>query len=298
MIPFVLLFALSTFDGVAGVAAINLETGKHFEMNATQQFPMASVYKLPIAIAVLQRIDRDELSLTDEVTLDVDDYHAGHSPIADEANGKPISITIGRLVERMVSESDNSAVDYLLKHIVPPADVRAMFAGLGVKGIDVSRPEAMITGQILNEGDVIETRAMYAARVKAMTKKDEDEGLKKFWNDKRDTSTPAGMADLLAKLYQHKVGLGAESEEILMRYLRGTVTGKDRIRAGIPQDASVAHKTGTMPGTLNDVGIVTTPDEKHHIVIAVFTKWSKKSEEERAKVVAELAKTAYEAVTR
>ena len=106
------------------------------------------------------------------------------------------------------------------------------------------------------------------------------------------------MADFLVKLYRHKVGLSAESEEIVMRILRETTTGADRIRAQLPKDAVVAHKTGTMPGTLNDVEIITSPDGRHHIAIAVFTKWSNEEEGERAKVVAALARTAYDALTR
>jgi beta-lactamase class A len=52
-------------------------------------------------------------------------------------------------------------------------------------------------------------------------------------------------------------------------------TGPRRIKAGVPGDAVVAHKTGTMPGTTNDAGIITSPDGRDHIAIAIFTKASK-----------------------
>lgn len=49
-----------------------------------------------------------------------------------------------------------------------------------------------------------------------------------------------------------------------------------------------------MPGTLNDAGIITSPDRKHHIAMAIFTKGAtKSSDQERARVVAEIARTVY-----
>lgn len=306
MIPLLLFAAVTmqqigritaTFDGVAGVTAINLENGRRVAFNGTQQFPMASVYKLTIGMAILQRVDRRELSLTDEVTIPPEEFHAGHSPLIDEAKGKPITMTVGRLLERIVGESDNSASDYALAHIVPAAEVRKMLKTLGVQNVDVSRPEAMIIGQILNEGDKIETPASYDARNKSISMGERTEGMRKFWLDRRDTGTPNGLADLLVKLYQHKAGLSAESEEIVMRIMRETKTGPDRIKGGVPKEAGVAHKTGTMPGTLNDIGIITSPDGKHHIAIAVMTKWSRGEDAQRAKIVAEITKAVYDDLT-
>src|SRR3954469_21426421 len=125
-------------DGVVGVAAVDLDTGRRVTLNGDKRFPMASVFKLPIAIAWLQRVDRGEDSLTREVTLTPADFHAGVSPIADEANGKPITVTMGRIFDEMVRASDNTAVDYVLHTTVPPSQVTSVLKKLGVKGIDVS----------------------------------------------------------------------------------------------------------------------------------------------------------------
>jgi beta-lactamase class A len=45
-------------DGVAGVTAVDLDTGRRVSVNGPVRFPMASVYKVPVAIAYLQRVDR------------------------------------------------------------------------------------------------------------------------------------------------------------------------------------------------------------------------------------------------
>jgi beta-lactamase class A len=288
----------SNFDGRAGLTAIDLDTGQRIDYRQTDQFPMASVYKVPVGIAFLQRVDRGEISLGTNVTLGPEDFHAGASIIADTAKGQPITLTLGELFTHMVRDSDNSAVDYVLAHYVSPKEVMSALRAIGAKNIDVSRPEAMIIGQMLNEGDVIETRARYEKRVKEISTPEQVEGLKKFWLDPRDTATPTGMADLMVKLYKHQVGLKPESEELLLKAMREGAAGPDRIKAGIPADAALVHKTGTMPGTLNDVGIITSPDGKHHIAIAVFTKWSQGSEPDRAKVIAAMTKAVYDDLTK
>ena len=170
----------NTFDGVAGLAAIDLDTGQRIMFRESEGFPMASVVKLPVAIALLQRVDRGEVSLSDKVTLGLDDFHAGASVIADEAKGQPITLTLERLFMHMVRDSDNSALDYVLAHYVSPKEVMKALHGIRVQNIDVTRPEAMIVGQMLNEGDVIETRARYAARTKSMSSADAAFGVEMF----------------------------------------------------------------------------------------------------------------------
>jgi len=285
------------FDGIAGVAAINLDNGQRITYHANDPFPMASVYKVPIAVAFLQRVDRGEVSLDEKVTLGLEDFHAGNSPIVDEANGQPITLPLRRLFMHMVRDSDNSAVDYILAHYVSPKEVMKALHGIKVSNVDVSRPEAMIIGEILNEGDKIATRKHYSERLQAMSPAERGEGIVKFWNDPRDTATPLGIAELFVKIHKHQAGLSADSEKLLLEALATSGSGPDRLRAGVPEGSTVAHKTGTMPGSINDAGIITSPDGKHHIAIAVFTKHSRGPEKDGAKVVAAIAKTVWEQLT-
>jgi beta-lactamase class A len=59
----------------------------------------------------------------------------------------------------------------------------------------------------------------------------------------------------------------------------------------LPAGTVVAHKTGTIGGTVNDVGVMTLPDGKRQIVIAVFIKESDKPLAERERVIAEIARS-------
>jgi len=56
----------------------------------------------------------------------------------------------------------------------------------------------------------------------------------------------------------------------------------------------VAHKTGTLGGVANDVGVITLPGDLGHVAISIFTKSSAKPEDASEKAVAEVARTIYD----
>ena len=86
-----------------------IETGESVSFNADQRFPMQSVYKLPIGMAVLHRVDRGELKLEQKVRVGRSDFvGAGqHSPIRDR-HPRGTELSAGELLRFMVSESDGT----------------------------------------------------------------------------------------------------------------------------------------------------------------------------------------------
>jgi len=112
-----------------------------------------------------------------------------------------------------------------------------------------------------------------------------------FVGDARDTSTPAAMVHLLAKLHKGAL-LSARSTEYLFDVMARCVTGSRRLKGMLPAGTPVAHKTGTLAGVSDDVGIVTLPNG-HHLAIAVFAK-GMRSEWERDRSIAQLARLLYE----
>lgn len=94
-----------------GVAAIDLDTGWTYAVHAEEHFPMGSVYKVPIALAVLRAVDLGELHLAEKVTLQSKDFSPGFSPIRDKAHGKPVTMTVEELLDATVRTSDNTASD-------------------------------------------------------------------------------------------------------------------------------------------------------------------------------------------
>lgn len=240
-------------DAVIGVSAIHLESGKRLSIRSTERFPMGSVYKFPIALTVLRRVDAGALPLDRVVTIEPRDFSPGHSPLRDEAHGRPIVLTVRELLRHMVSMSDNTASDTLLRMVGAPS-VTTRMAELNGNGIRVDRSEKQMAADLSKPG-----------------------GPERYAVDARDTSTPDAIADLLDTFWRGRDGLSKESHELLVHWMTQSPTGRRRIKAGVPE-ATLAHKTGTMPGTVNDVGILTSRDGKHHVAIAIFTKASQRDE--------------------
>ena len=239
-------------DATIGVTAIHLESGKRLSVRSQERFPMGSVYKFPIALTVLHRVDSGALSLDQVITIDPRDFSPGHSPLRDDAHGKAVSMTVRELLRFMVSLSDNTASDACLR-LVGMRAVHTRLAELGARGIRVDRSEKQMAADLQRPG-----------------------GMERYAKDVRDTSTPDAMAGLLGRFWQRRDGLSPASHDLLVHWMTVTPTGPRRIRAGLPAGAIVVHKTGTMPGTTNDVGIIVSPDGRHHIALAVFTKGSRR----------------------
>jgi beta-lactamase class A len=78
-------------------------------------------------------------------------------------------------------------------------------------------------------------------------------------------------------------------------------TGRNRLKAGLTKDWSIAHKTGTgldvlQTGTAtNDVGIISSSNGKR-IAIAVFIAGSKAPLEVREKLMANIASAVVKAI--
>jgi beta-lactamase class A len=258
-------------DAVIGVSAVHLESGRRVSVRGTERFPMGSVYKFPIVLTALQRVDAGTLKLDQKITIAPKDFSPGWSPLRDGAKGKPVTLTVRELLRYTVSISDNTACDNTLQLLGGPAAVSKRMAELGVPGIRIDRPEKTIAGH-LNEPD----------------------GRKLYASDPRDTAAPDEMATLLVEFWNRRDGLSKASHDLLMQWMIDTPTGARRIKSAVPAGSVVAHKTGTMPGTVNDAAIVTSPDGKNHIVLVIFSKAGTSPEKKREDDVAAVAKKVWQ----
>ena len=288
-----------TSGGILGVTAIHVETGRRFSFNGAQRFPMASSYKLIIGLQLLNRVDRGEVRLGDMITLTPRDFRLSYSPLAEFANGTPISLTVGRLLEMMVADSDNSASDAMLKLAGGPKAVTARVRELGFKDIDVSRSEAELGAALRGIYELppeSEWSPEMFARLYAQAEGSDPKLIKeKFLADARDTATPDALAELLVELFRGKA-LSASGTERLLKIMEATTTGPNRLKGLLPAGTVVAHKTGTWGdvGTTNDLGVITLPDGAGHVAIAVLVKASTKEVPERERAIAEITRTLYD----
>ena len=230
---------------------------------------MASVFKFPVALVVLQRVDAGDFKLDDPITIQPPQFSRGHSPLRDSANGKPVTVSVKRLIELMVVESDNTAVDYFIRRL-GGATITSRIRAIGGTGVRIDRPENDIAGFIAKHG------------------------IPAYVRDARDTATPDGMAALLVAFAKRKDGLTPASHDLLNHFMTAS-HNPIRIASALPPGAVVAHKTGTMPGVFNDAGIITSAGGKHHIAIAIFTKKAAVQNEDVAlRVVGQIAREVYD----
>lgn len=256
-----------TAKGRVGVAATLIETGESVALNGKGQFPMQSVYKFPIGMAVLHQVDRGVLKLEQKVRVERRDFVTApqHSPIRDD-HPQGVEMSVSDLLRFMVSESDGTACDVLLGLIGGPQFVTQYLRDLGVNGIVVANTEKEL-GQ--------DQSAQY-----------------------RNWATPEAAVALLRTLHEGR-GLSESSRALLLRLMTQTPTGPRRIKGLLPAGTMVAHKTGTSGTTngvtraTNDVGLVTLPDGRY-FAVAVFVSDSTADESTREKAIARVARSAWD----
>jgi beta-lactamase class A len=254
--------------GRVGVAAQVLETGESASLNPNEHYPMQSVYKLPIGMAVLAQVDQGKLALDQRVRVEKSDFvrSGQRSPIRDR-NPKGVELTLKELLRYAVSESDGTASDVLLRLIGVDA-VSKYLNELGINELIVVNSEKEI-------GQDWETQY-------------------------RNWASPRESLQLLRSLHERR-GISEASQQLLYKFMIETPTFPNRLKGLLPKSAVVAHKTGSsgasngVTAATNDIGIITLPDGRH-LAIAVYVSDSPADLVTRERVIAEIAKAVWDSI--
>ncbi len=286
----------SAIDGRVGMTAIHLETGRRVSLHGGEAFPMASTFKVPVAVQFFKRIEQNEIKLDQMVTLAPSDLHPGSGEISHLLDDPGVSLSLHNLVELMLLISDNSATDLVLQAAGGPGAVTARMKELGVEGVRVDRSTIRLIAdwlgvQLPPESEWSPQRFRDLAR--DVTPPARDAAGTAFDKDPRDTATPDGMALLLQKIWKGEA-LGPAATRQLLDIMSRCETGPLRLKGMLPPATPLMHKTGTIGGSANDVGIITLPGDAGHVVIAIFVKESKRPTEDRERVIAQIARSVYD----
>ena len=280
-----------------GIAALHLETGRAVYLNADEPFPMASTYKIPIAVQLLTRVDAGEVSLTDMIDLEEGDLHPGSGTISKLFDDPGVSLSLLNLLELMLLISDNSATDLTLTAAGGSAAVTARMGALGVDGIRVDRPTSLLIADYVGvTGAPADGRISpdeWAELSSRLDAQDRERAAESFARDPRDHSTPRAMAALLAKIWRGEAVSDA-STELLIDILERVETGTGRLKGLLPPETTVAHKTGTIGGTTNDVGIIYLPNGAGHVATVAFVKDSERPGEPSERAIAQVARAIHD----
>jgi beta-lactamase class A len=200
--------------GMLGVAVLDLKTGAAARVNADQAFPMMSVFKAPVAAAVLAGIDQGKLSLQQQVTVNRADVLAGSAvpSVGAHFRGEQMTFTIEQLLKAAVSESDNTAVDALVKVVGGPQVVTAFLHTHGIDGMRVDTDEAGVhwVFQQLQPGQEPPAHESEQAADERFRR-----GYQAFLADPRNRSTPDAAVSFLRKLVGQELLTPSSTKHLL-----------------------------------------------------------------------------------
>ncbi|MFF5263800.1 class A beta-lactamase [Actinomadura viridis] len=248
----------ASYEGRIGAVAIDTGTGKAVGHRANERFPFNSMFKVYACAAVLRKARDTDPGLLDRVLRWKPEEVLENSPETKEYTDT--GMTPAQFCRAAVTKSDGFAGNMLLRRIGGPAGLTEYFRSLGDPVSRLDRYEPHLTEW--RPGEV------------------------------RDTTTPAAAAGGLSRL---TVGdaLDAGDRHRLIGWLRGSLTGDARIRAGLPKDWTVGDKTGTgganNHGTANDIAIAWPPGSSAPIILAVLTNRTANGVPHDDKVIASAA---------
>jgi beta-lactamase class A len=289
-------------DGVVGAAALHIESGQTISLHGSDRFPLASVCKLPIALNILAMADEGKLSLNDDIGIPLQDVVPGVSNVA-ERWPKEKHFPLNELLELMVAKSDNTAVQTLFRIGGGASGMAARFRQWQIDGIRVDRSERRCTLDAAGVESIPPvshwTPDMFEELTARITPRERTAAMRRFLADPRDTGTPNGSVQLLRKAFRGEL-LSASLTARLIEILTATTTGSARIKGLLPAGTVVAHKTGTtstvsgLNGATNDVGVIMLPKRAGRLAVAVYVKGSTREQTVTERVIAKIAKSAFD----
>ena len=272
--------ARTAAPAVLGVGLINFESGEHFTLNGDRPFPMQSLFKPPLALAVLSEVEGGRLALAETFGLRDEQLSPPWSPIAAAWPARR-NYTTDELLTAAVVDSDNTAADVLMKRIGGPGAVTAWLQSKAIDEIRIDRYEREIQPDVYGMASFRagwRGAAAFDAARDTVPAEQRRRAMTAYMDDPRDTATPRGMLDLLAKLNAGEL-IGARSRQKLIALMSTDHRGDTRLKAGFPDGVRFAHKTGAsgtdqgLNAATNDAGILTLADDRRYGV-AVFLSGS------------------------
>lgn len=252
-----------------GVSIKGLNEKDTLFINGNGHFPLQSVFKFHIALAVLSQVDQGKFSMSQKINITKKDLLPDlYSPIRDRyPNG--VTLPLSEILAYTVSQSDNIGCDILLRMIGGPEFVEKYCNSIGIQDVSIK----------INE-----------------------EEQQSNWNAQfKNWTTPKAANEILELFYVNKNNLlSKKSYQFIWKVMRETKTGEDRLKAQLPSKTIVAHKTGTsgtnkqgITAAVNDIGVVFLPDGSHYF-ISVFVTESSENAATNEKIIADINKAAWD----
>ena len=282
--------------GNLGVYALRLSDGTEMSYDADRSWYLSSTTKVPVAIAVLQKVEAGQLRLEQELTLQTSDYVDGAGSLLWAEPGTRYSLQ--DLVEKMLRHSDSTATDMLIR-LVGEDELNARVASMVPGGFgpittllqvrydvyseivdDVETLSNMDIVRIQGAGGRAERWAALLATLGAapddLKAPNLETAFERYYARGINGGTLEAFGTLLQRLVEGDL-LSPAHTALLLGYMEDITTGDHRIRAGLSPDVRFAQKTGTQIGRACNVGVL---PEYGFVVTACVEKYDSQKEAE------------------
>lgn len=257
---------IKTKNATVGISIKGIEDKDTLSINGNLKAPLMSVFKFHIALTVLNKVDEGKLSLEQKIFVKKKELHEDTwSPMKEDFPDGNMYLTLDKLLRYTVSHSDNNGCDILIDLVGGTSAVQKFINKQGIKDFVIK----------VNEEQMKSWKNLYV-----------------------NTTTPLATTDLLEKFFKGEI-LKENTTKYLYQIMVETSRGLTWMKAGLPENTELAHRTG-MSGTndnnlrvaLNDVGIVKLPNGKHFI-LSVYLKEITENQKDTEKIIADIAKAAW-----
>lgn len=250
----------------AGVAVLHLESGEQIDVNGSQPFPMASVFKIPILATAGAQLKAGKIRLDDRVTLRSEDKSAGSGILPYFEAG--LNPTVRDLLTLMIIISDNTATDMTVALLGGAPVIEAYMHELGLTDIYFK----------LNCKDLLkslfppEIQSLPLEEIRAWSAENDivRNGTAFSLEPDNNISTAIAMTQLVAMLFKGEIVDGDLQDELIGILHKQQFN--DRLPRFLPPNVRFAHKTGTIGGIRNDSGVIYIGDN-NHVAVTLFTMW-------------------------
>ena len=267
-----------TFNGDVGIAVTQADTLATMSYTGKKRFPQQSVSKLWVSLTALDLRDEGALDLSEPVTLRAEDLTVFHQPLRNIVRARGSFTTdYADLINRAITQSDNTANDRLLRRVGGPSAVEGFLRRNQISGVQFGTDER--TKQSSNAGlkwkqAYSVDNAFYDAR-DLVSEEDRRNAFEAYLADPIDGASPVGITKALARLARGDL-LSENSTDLIVSTMQRTRSGPRRLKGGVPAGWTIAHKTGTgqffdgVQSGYNDIGILTAPDGTNYTMAVMI----------------------------
>lgn len=232
---------INSSKGVWGIVLEDLVSGEKWELNSKELFYAASVIKVPIMAAVFAEVENGKLSLDDSFVLREEDFVGGSGVLQHFTPGSKLPIR--DLVMLMIIQSDNSATNMLIDLMGNESIVATMKAA----GMEYS---TFYNKLMMNNPNPKGYNMIAATDIALLLKK-------------------MALLELVSESASKEMLNIMKKQQVQDCLPHKFPSPYSDFNSGCPA-WELAHKTGWIPGTRHDVGILYIGEKK--LAVTVLSK--------------------------